>query len=182
MLRLLAELGADVTTPANDGATPAYIAAQEGHANVVRLLASLKPEVVTETIDGWTPLAISADGAHLEATKTLLLLGAPVTIRDLRQYDNAEGDTRQLRADLQSWAADALAQHRAFHDTFLFGCSAYEGITLAMLEGVEEVREKIGAFVGIVVGAELRRLRAVGPAIAAVYCWALHDEEWEGPP
>ena len=48
-------------------------------------------------------------------------------------------------------------------------------------EGVEEVREKIGAFVGIVVGAELRRLRAVGPAIAAVD-WAAHDDEWEASP
>ena len=99
---------------------------------------------------------------------TLVLLGAPVTIRDLKQYTNAPSDARQLRADLQAWAADALTQHRTFHDTFLFGCSAHEGIALAALGGVDEVREEISAFVGIVVGAELRRLRAVGPAIAAV--------------
>ena len=48
-----------------------------------------------------------------------------------------------------------------------------------MFEGVPEVREKIGAFVGIAVGVELRRLRAVGPAIAAVD-WAAHDEDWAG--
>ena len=46
-----------------------------------------------------------------------------------------------------------------------------------MLEGVVDVRAEIGAFVGIVVGAELRRLRAVRPAIAAVD-WAAHDEDW----
>ena len=109
----------------------------------------------------------------------LLLLGAPVTAHDLRQHPNARGNTRQLRADLQAWAADALTQHRTFHDTFLHGCSAHEGIALAALGGVDVVREEIGAFVGIVVGAELRRLRAVGPAIAAVD-WAAHDEEWEG--
>ena len=107
------------------------------------------------------------------------LLGAPVTTRDLKQRANARAEARQLRADLQDWAADALAQHRTFHDTFLHGCSAHEGIALAALGGVAEVREEIGAFVGIVVGAELRRLRAVGPAIAAVD-WAAHDEEWEG--
>ena len=42
---------------------------------------------------------------------------------------------------------------------------------------MEEVRERVGAFVGVVVGAELRRLRALGPAIAAID-WAAHDEEW----
>ena len=40
--------------------------------------------------------------------------------------------------------------------------------------------ERIGEFVGIVMGAELRRLRALGPAMAAVD-WAAHDEEWEPP-
>ena len=101
-----------------------------------------------------------------------------MTIRDLKQYINAHADARQLRTDLQAWCADALTQHRTFHDTFLFGCSAHEGIALAALGGVDEVREEIGAFVGIVVGAELRRLRAVGPAIAAVD-WAAHDEPWQ---
>ena len=51
-------------------------------------------------------------------------------------------------------------------------------MALAALGGVAEVREEIAEFVGIVVGAELRRLSAVGPAIAAVD-WAAHDEEWE---
>ena len=48
---------------------------------------------------------------------------------------------------------------------------------MAMLEGEVDVRAEIGAFVGIVVGAELRHLRAVGPAIAAID-WAAHDEPW----
>ena len=126
-------------------------------------------------------MAISVDGGHLCATKTLLLLGAPVTIRDLRQVDNAEADARQLRTDLQAWCADALVQHRTFHRTFLFGCSVHEGIALSMLEGLEDVRAKIAQYTGIVVGVELRRLRAVGPAIAAID-WSAHDEVWEGPP
>ena len=40
---------------------------------------------------------------------------------------------------------------------------------------MEGVRERVGDFVGIVVGAGLRRLRAVGPAIAAVD-WSAHVE------
>ena len=101
-------------------------------------------------------------------------------MKDFKVYSNARGNTRQLRADLQAWAADALTQHRTFHDTFLFGCSAHEGIALAALGGVDEVREEIGAYVGIVVGAELRRLRAVGPAISAVD-WSAHDQPWQPP-
>ena len=48
---------------------------------------------------------------------------------------------------------------------------------LPMIGGVEAVRERIGEFVGVVVGSELRHLRAVGPAIAAID-WAAHDEPW----
>ena len=112
-----------------------------------------------------------------KTTKTLLLLGAPVTIRDLKQHASAAGDARQLRADLQAWAADARTQHRTFHDNFLHGTSAHEGIALAALGGVAEVREQIAEFVGVVVGAELRHLRAVGPAWRAVF-WEHYDEPW----
>jgi hypothetical protein len=45
---------------------------------------------------------------------------------------------------------------------------------LPMLEGVPDVRERIAHFVGVVVGAELRRTRTMGPAIAAVN-WAAHS-------
>jgi hypothetical protein len=125
VVRTLAMLKANVETPRNDDATPVFAAAQNGHADVVRVLASFKADITKATNNGWTPLAISAFGAHFEATKALLLLGAPVTIKDLKQHSRAPGDTRQLRADLQAWAADALVQHRIFHDTFLFGCSAH---------------------------------------------------------
>ena len=68
----------------------------------------------------------------------------------------------------------------ADHDTFLHGTSAHEGIALAALGGVAEVREQIAEFAGIVVGTELRHLRAVGPAIAAID-WAAHDQPWVLP-
>ena len=128
----------------------------------------------------------SAKGAHFEATKALLLLGAPITIEDLKQRSNAAGDTRQLRADLQAWAADALAQHRAFHGTFLCGCFPRTTLTsvtanphLPLLAGKPGLLEKIAVFVGIMVGAELRHAQAMGPSIAAVD-WAAHDEAWPG--
>ena len=107
----------------------AHYAASKGHAEVVRLLAELGANITTP-FNGWTPLAVSAQNAHFEASRTLLLLGAPITVRDLRQLTSARGNTRQLRADLEAWAADALTQHRTFHDTFLFGCSAHPSMSI----------------------------------------------------
>ena len=115
---------------------------------------------------------------HFGPSKTLLLFGAPLTERALDLLDEESWD---LRYNLQVWADDELTQHRTFHNTFLHGTSAHEGIALAALGGVAEVREQIAEFVGIVVGAELRHLRAVGPAIMAID-WAAHDEPWDGPP
>ena len=182
VVRELALLGADLTTPNNDGATPVIMAAHEGHAQTIRVLAEFKVDVTTApsaptTYNTYTPLALSVYFAHFEAAKTLLLLGAPVTINDLKQCSDAAGNAQRLRADLQAWAADTLAQHRAFHDTFLHGCSAHQGITLYKLAGLEETRQEIAGFAGIVVGEELRRTRAMGRAIAAID-WAAHDEAW----
>ena len=48
---------------------------------------------------------------------------------------------------------------------------------LPLLAGMPGFLEKIAAFVGIVVGVELRRTRAMGPAIAVID-WAAHDQAW----
>jgi len=127
MVRALAELGACVKTPTRIGTTPVCLAALRGRAKVIRLLAILKADITTPGASGLTPLAISTGSAHFEATKTLLLLGAPITIEDLKQRpDSISMNTaRRLRADLQTWAADALVQHHIFCSTFLFGCTVH---------------------------------------------------------
>ena len=50
---------------------------------------------------------------------------------------------------------------------------------LPIIGDLEHIRIEIAAYVGIVVGAELRHLRAIGPAIAAIN-WAAHDQPWDG--
>ena len=104
---------------------------------------------------------------------------------DIYRFELVEREERKRHGDflLDLDQRDALARHRTFQ-IFLFGCSVHEGITLSMLEGLGEVREKIGAYVGVVVGVELRRLRGVVGLIAAVDWDAhdedAHDEEWGG--
>ena len=51
---------------------------------------------------------------------------------------------------------------------------------LPIIGDLEHIRMDIAAYVGVIVGAELRHLRAVGPAIAAID-WAAHDQPWAPP-
>jgi len=82
VVRLLAERGANVKTPTNNGATPVFIAAQNGHAKVVRLLAELGANVKTP-MNGCTPVFIAAQNGHAKVVRLLAELGANVeTPRD----------------------------------------------------------------------------------------------------
>ena len=81
-VRALAELGVDVETPENNGATPAWAAAQNGHLEVLRLLAELGANVNTPMNDGFTPACIAAWKGHVEVLRLLAELGADVETPD----------------------------------------------------------------------------------------------------
>ena len=48
---------------------------------------------------------------------------------------------------------------------------------LPLIAGSPDVLERVAGFVGVMVGAELRRTRAVGPAIDAID-WDAHDYDF----
>lgn len=58
------------------GSTPLYIAAQEGHSEVVDLLLSRSADIECVFRDGYTPLYIAAQNGRVEVVKTLLVKGA----------------------------------------------------------------------------------------------------------
>ena len=155
-------------------------AAASGHSTVIRVLASFQANITSAILraDGhyWTPLCISVFQGRFESSKTLLLLGAPVTVRDLMHHRFAHSDTRQLRADLRRDALNELARHQAFL-IFLSGCSSRGNArTLSMLGGVEGVLEQIAALAGVRLGRELTNTQALGPALDAID-FDVHDEE-----
>ena len=83
-------------------------------------------------------------------------------------------------------AALSLTQHRIFVRTFLFGVTVPSqdpnaNPVLPLIAGIPDVLERVAGFVGVVVGAELRRTRAVGHAIEAIDWNAADDCEPPDP-
>jgi ankyrin repeat protein len=72
----LASLGADMNAESGDGATPVFIAAQEGHLEVVKALASLGANVNAARQSGATPVFVAAAQGHVEIVRILAWLGA----------------------------------------------------------------------------------------------------------
>ena len=66
-LRLLAEHGANVETPMNDGATPVYIAACNGHEEVVKQLLDALPSAEAARPKNRQGLASPRSPLHLDS-------------------------------------------------------------------------------------------------------------------
>ena len=80
ILRALLDAGADARRRRNDGATPLFVAAQEGAAACVRLLLYVTSNDAAhndEDEDGVTPLYAAAAHGHLDVVMFLLGRGAP---------------------------------------------------------------------------------------------------------
>ena len=59
-----------------DGSSPLFIAAQNGHTNVVQLLLTWGHDVNYKRNDDTTPLWIASQMGHLEVVRLLLNYGA----------------------------------------------------------------------------------------------------------
>jgi cytohesin len=70
-VRALIELGAVVDQASNGGATPLFIAAQQGHEAVVRALIEAGADVNKATDNGGTPLSIAAQQGHTAIVQIL---------------------------------------------------------------------------------------------------------------
>ena len=76
VVRFLHSKGANLETPNNNGATPVYIACQEGQIEVVRFLHSKGANLETPKNNGATPVYIACQKGQIEVVRFLHSKGA----------------------------------------------------------------------------------------------------------
>ena len=81
---MLAELGADVNIPDKDCVTPVFIAAQNGHVDVISVLAELGADVNIPKNNGYTPLHFAALHGHTDTVRALIELRADVNVQGIK--------------------------------------------------------------------------------------------------
>ena len=70
----------------NMGATPLYIAAQNGHLEVARLLLDATADKDKAMNMGATPLFVAAQNGHLEVARLLLDATAELIVQEYDEY------------------------------------------------------------------------------------------------
>jgi len=199
VIRLLAHLGADITTVCNAGWTSLAISANGAHFESSKTLLLLGAPVAAKDLAHYanalgdtrqlrTDLVAWAAGALAQRRTfcSTFLFGCSVHPSETAVERTVSEATRPLSASpapppvAKEAVSTRLADNdgaRGFGDTVTtaFGTTvAMTNPVLPMLGGVPGVREMVAAFVGVVVGPELRRARAMGPAIAAID-WSERD-------
>ena len=104
MVQYLLEQGADKDKVMNEGASPLWMAAQEGHLAVIQCLLEHGADVNKTRTNGMTPLHAAALNGHAEVLTCLMNWGASLTARDddigkLPIDDAANEEIRQLIRD-----------------------------------------------------------------------------------
>ena len=92
MIQCLVEHGVDKDKAKNDGASPLYIATQNGHLPLVKYLVEQGANLNKADNDGWTPLHIAASKGHFDIISCLVSWGASVTARTLPEFDDDDDD------------------------------------------------------------------------------------------
>ena len=92
MVWALVSAGASVDQAREDGTTPLYVAAQQGHLKVVRALVEANATVDQAAENGATPLSVATMQSHLEVAQVLVDAGATLdTARALPTAGGARG-------------------------------------------------------------------------------------------
>ena len=121
---LLAKQGVNVNQARNNGATPLFIASQNGHAEVVSMLLAKQGVNVNQAMNGGvTPLSASIKKGHTEVAKLLVLHGSmfgvvPIPIGERRNQINLMLGpfARAFRVDYDALCEFRLCLTRVFQN------------------------------------------------------------------
>ena len=181
----------------DDGETPLFVAASQGHTEIMRYLVE-RPEVdVNQALIDirLSPFMIAAQHGHLGIMRCLIQSGRANLDQTACNGANAlfgacnhkhvevcgrllvAGITLQpqhfqhrlsFTTQVLDWAAERLACHHRFMTVVLFAMHERSGALVAMIGMVEEVKALVAEFLDIQTGADLRRLRGITPALQAI--------------
>jgi hypothetical protein len=192
----LFEVGAaaDITKASIGGFTPMYATCQEGHLSVCKWLFEVgaAADIREAANNGRTPMRCACDGGYIVLCQWLVRVGALNQANDDDEvHEDYFGDghvdqaivahdVRDNRPALLEWALDAIAINHQYRDTVLRGsivhinthqqASPANRCRLPILPS--GVLERVGRFVGVVMGRQLRNVREFAEALAT-----LPDEE-----
>lgn len=119
--RLADGANADSKWPEND-LTALYVAAQNGHVDIVNALLAADADVNQKSMQGYTALIKASQKGHLEVVRALIEAGAEVNAKG--EWQGREGITPLITA--------ALNGHREIVETLL---TANAQVNLAMVDG-----------------------------------------------
>jgi len=194
----LFEMGAaaDITKANNNDYSPMVFACYKGHLSVCKWLFEVgAAKDISRMVQDWSPMRAACDKDHLVVCQWLVRVGALNQINDDDEvHEDYFGDGHvdqaivardaltKHRPALLEWALDAIALQHQYRDTVLRGsiihtnthqqASPANRCRLPMLPS--GVLERVGRFVGVVMGRQLRNVREFAEALAA-----LPDEEEE---
>ena len=181
---------ANITKATNNGATPMFIACQNGHLPVCEWLFEVgaAEDITKANNTGDTPMLIACQNGHLSVCKWLVFNGALNTPTPDQHDDNhvdqaiVQRDTRpgwrgDNRHDLLAWAQDVAATHHTFLHVVLRAsvilpdshqqASPDQRCHLPRLPRV--VLERLGDILGVeMVGRRVRNVREFAEALAAI--------------
>jgi hypothetical protein len=137
VIRVLVDAGANVNqATTDDGTTPLFISAREGHTDVVEMLVYAGADVCTARVKGATPLSVAMGGMHTAIADILRAGGALVVQVHLCSCDGQACSCTRAQnmtgprwhktgegVDLCSAAFDQLPEA----EKLLFECIQYPG-------------------------------------------------------
>ena len=188
MVRYLIGHGADCRTLDRLGGFPMFVAAANGHVEIIKLLSQVggAHEDIRRLCRGRSPLRIALEYGHFEVVY-LLILNEALVSRD-SDVDDGGIDDAIMRRDLRpmdswihdrrlpvlAWAQDTVTNHEHLK-LFLKGTigtpssstSSSSSITLKNFNGNSGVLETIGEYAGNLTARELRFYRRLIELLSA---------------
>lgn len=129
IVKLLAEMGANIMSPNQKEVTPIYGTASGGHLDVVRFLLDQGADITAKASGGWTALHIAAYKGHLDVLKYILSLNSDFGARTSNGWTALHAAAYQGHLNVIMYLVSQKAdiETKAFNGWTALHSAAYKG-------------------------------------------------------